>query len=118
MPFRIAHLVPALAVAGFFAVAAQAGDLEQKSVRVDYSDLDLLSSSGHATLMGRIDSAAREVCGPAGPELQAWQSSRACRRAALEQAMPAAHAAFAAAQARSRLAADATWEPAGLTDTK
>jgi UrcA family protein len=118
MHIRVARFAVALATVGLLTVAAQAGEPEQKSVRVDYSDLNLLSSSGHAALVARINGAVKEVCGPEGHELQAQQSYRACRQAALNQAMPAAYAAFAAAEASSRLAADATQEPAGRTAGK
>jgi UrcA family protein len=114
MHTRVAHFALALATAGILAVAAQAGELDQKSVNVNYSDLNLLSAAGHASLMARIDAAADEVCAPVGgKELQAIQAYRACRAGALKQAMPAAHAALAAAEAKSQLAADTTQEPAG-----
>jgi len=111
MSFRTASFAIALAAASFVSVAAQAQD--QKSVRVDYSDLNLLSSTGHASLVARLNAAADQACGPVGGhELQNLQSFRACRQAALESAMPAAHAAFAAAQSKSQIASESTQEPA------
>ena len=105
MSFRTAPFAIALAAASFLTLSAQAGDLEQKSVRVDYSDLNLLSSTGHASLVARLNAAADQACGPVGGhELQNLQAFRACRQSALESAMPAAHAAFAAAQSNAKMA--------------
>jgi UrcA family protein len=103
-----------LTAASLETFSAQAGDLDQKSVRVDYSDLNLLSSTGHASLVARLNAAADQACGPVGGhELQNLQSFRACRQTALDSAMPAAHAAFAAAQANSKMVSESTQEPAG-----
>ncbi|QJB70044.1 UrcA family protein [Parasphingorhabdus halotolerans] len=46
-----------------FAASASAQNRTVRSVAVDYSDLDLVSAAGKATLQGRIKGAVRQVCG-------------------------------------------------------
>ena len=114
MSFRTASFAVALAAASFVSVAARAGDLEQNSVRVNYSDLNLQNASGRTALLTRLHAAADQACGPVdGRDLKGVRSFNACRQSAMAQAMPAAHAAFAAAQSNTLMASDSTQEPAG-----
>lgn len=56
---RIRPLIAAsLAAATLIATPAFA-----ESVRVEYKDLDLATDAGQKTLQGRLDAAARQVCG-------------------------------------------------------
>jgi UrcA family protein len=58
--------IPVLALAAFsLAVAAIPAWAETRSVTVQYADLDLASPEGMATLQGRIDAAAKKICGRA-----------------------------------------------------
>ncbi len=86
--------------------SAQAEILDQTTVNVGIADLDLTSQAGHAALISRLTQAANQACAPAAQNLQQLQQVRACRTAALEQAMPAAHSILAAAAAKSKLAGE------------
>ena len=70
------------------------------SVQVRLNDLDLNSSVGHATLMGRVHQAAAAVCG--GNEVHRslgdQQQYLICRSETMANAMPALHAAIASAE--------------------
>ena len=56
---RIRPLIVAAAAAATLATTPAFAE----SVRVEYKDLDLPSSQGQAALQGRIEAAARQVCG-------------------------------------------------------
>ena len=64
-------LLPALAGVGLAALAAAPGSTQAQpatsqdsvSVRISYSDLNLATSAGARQMMGRIQSAARIICG-------------------------------------------------------
>ena len=84
---RNAGLALAL-LAAAFAAPAQAADREIRTLTVDYSDLNLASPSGVATLRTRLAIASRNVCGENdGRELAVTADMLACRDAALKQAM-------------------------------
>jgi len=70
------------------------------SVQVRISDLDLATPDGHATLMGRVHQAAAAVCGgdEAHRSLGDQHTYLTCRSETVANAMPALHAAFAAAE--------------------
>lgn len=63
---------------GFVAIAAPAA--AQSSVAVEYSDLNLASEAGRATLENRLEGAVRDVCGaaPRVTDLRAMAGYRAC----------------------------------------
>lgn len=56
------RLRPLLAAAAAAATLA-ATPAFAESIRVEYKDLDLASDAGQKTLQGRLDAAARQVCG-------------------------------------------------------
>ena len=58
--FRTFAIVSALAVLGATPALA---DEAARSMKVSYADLDLSTEAGAATLLSRIRSAARQVCG-------------------------------------------------------
>ena len=63
---------------------------EVRSEAVPYHDLDLGNSDGAATLLGRIRSAAKDVCAPEPPhasDLAAGGAYRACVQQAADQAV-------------------------------
>ena len=57
------------------------------SVTVRYADLDLSSPAGASALYGRIQAAARQVCGYAGRDVVAQASWRSCYRSAVGDAV-------------------------------
>jgi UrcA family protein len=73
---RIPHL--ALACLTLAAAGPAVADNAQRSVTIQYADLDLATSNGASALYGRIAGAARTVCGDdAGRNLnerRAWQT--------------------------------------------
>lgn len=105
-------MTAALGIAG---LSQQAGAQEVQTIQVvvPYHDLDLTSAAGAATMLTRIESAARTACGgePAispGSRLMLLQSRQAfsnCQQEAIESALAQLHApevdrAFAAATSR------------------
>ncbi len=69
------------------ATLAQVG-IEQVSARVAYGDLDMSTVAGGKTLLKRIESAARRVCGDAGPRSPLKpRSVPVCRRETVESAI-------------------------------
>lgn len=75
-------VTPAIAALAF-AVSATSAWAEQRSVQVDYSDLDLSSDTAVALLEGRIRTAVRTVCGaPDHRNVRAAQSWKQCREGA------------------------------------
>ena len=83
---RKAGLALAL-LASAFAAPVQAADREIRTLTVDYSDLNLASPSGVATLRHRLAIASRNVCGESdGHELAVRADMLACRDAALGKA--------------------------------
>ena len=55
---------------------------DTRSVRVDYSDLDLAGQSGVSTLEHRVTGAMRQVCDGPAFELSEKMQQRACERRA------------------------------------
>jgi UrcA family protein len=69
------------------------------SVAVSYADLNLASAPAQLTLRNRISYAARTVCViEDSKELALRSATNDCRSDAVERAMPAYHAAVAAAR--------------------
>ena len=73
--FRTFALVSALAVLGASPTLA---DETSRSIKVSYSDLDLTTQAGAATLYSRIRGAARQVCGYEGVTYAETSSWRRC----------------------------------------
>jgi UrcA family protein len=89
MSRAIKFAIAALAASAIInpAVLAQPG-VERVSVEVPYSDLNMSRSAGGETLLKRIESAARRVCGAASPKLiQQTISVAKCRSEAVEDAV-------------------------------
>jgi UrcA family protein len=109
----IAAPLAALALT-FLAAPAFAGDaaVEQRSLKIDYRDLDLTKESGVAALNRRIAHAADAVCGPVEVrDLTALDRFHACRAAAIGAATSDLQAAIESAR-RSLYAANSTSAPA------
>jgi len=86
-PFVCAALA-ALALTATATVQAQSSSAtEPHHLKVRYGDLDLATISGASTLYGRIQGAARFVCGQEGRSLLAQQQYRACIRQAVSDAV-------------------------------
>jgi UrcA family protein len=94
--------IPALAalvVAGALVLPTVTQAAESQSVHVSYADLNLASNAGQYALRGRIDEAARTVCGiEDSRELALASAVNLCRNGAVEGARPAYEAAVAAAR--------------------
>jgi UrcA family protein len=96
----------ALTVLGAPAFAGGAA-VEQRSMNIDYRDLDLTKESGVAALNRRIARAADAVCGPVEiRNLQDHDRYQVCRAAAIAAAVPTLEAAIDSAR-RSLSAANA-----------
>ena len=83
------YVIPALAALSL-AAAAQANETDTTtvSVSVRYSDLDLASGAGMATLQSRIAGAVKAVCGrPDSRDLHALGDWQKCRTQAMEGAV-------------------------------
>lgn len=93
--------VAALASTTLVTASAMAEPVAVKSAAVAFSDLDLTSRAGSATLQRRVNAAARQVCdfGDAR-NLMARAASEECRAQALAQAEPQVDAAIKRAQVR------------------
>jgi UrcA family protein len=92
----LAALTASLALAG----AAHAAGTEQHSVKVAYSDLNLMSDAGTRALYGRITSAAREVCAAAdvdNRDLRGLAVERQCENRAIAGAVASVHSSRLAA---------------------
>lgn len=63
LPAMAGVSLAALAIAPGAAQAQPASSQESVSVRISYADLNLSSSEGAREMMGRIESAARIICG-------------------------------------------------------
>jgi UrcA family protein len=84
---------------------AMAADATGNSTVVRYSDLNLASDDGQATLNRRIAQAAKSVCWQAdGPTLTEHQDYAACRSTALASAQPTLNAVIASARSDHRYA--------------
>jgi UrcA family protein len=66
---------------------AEAGTPATRSVTVSFRDLDLSSVEGARTLYGRIQSAAKQVCGYAGADLIEQSIWKSCYRHAISDAV-------------------------------
>lgn len=70
----------------------------QRTAEVAYSDLDLSSASGAATLKARVQHAAQRVCASNGDRsLSNKVETRACSTVAMAKAMPQVELALAKA---------------------
>ncbi len=69
------------------AAPAKAADRETQSIKVDYSDLDLSSRAGVNALRHRLVAASRDVCGEGDVRQADAPDQRACREAALQDAL-------------------------------
>jgi UrcA family protein len=79
--FLTAAWAAVLFVTSLPASAAQP-EWDARSVKVDYSDLDLTGAHGASTLERRVASAVRQVCGGPTFELSEKMQQHACERAA------------------------------------
>ena len=77
-----AIVIAAFQVTGV-AVAGSLADVPRRQV-VRFADLDLTREAGAATLLGRLQAAAREVCEPLKSE---WLDSHRCMDQALARAV-------------------------------
>jgi UrcA family protein len=60
----------------------------KSAIKVDYSDLDLNSQAGSATLLWRMQHAAHVVCDEGGPHsFSDYVASRECERQAIDRAV-------------------------------
>jgi UrcA family protein len=87
-PFAVA-----LALLAASPAAVQAASIEQPSVKVTYSDLNLATAEGQASLQGRLQQAATTVCG--GEEglrsLADEVNYKACRAATISNGLAQIH---------------------------
>jgi len=65
MSLRTPLIATALSSIALIVAAAPAAAQEQRSVEVEYQDLDLTHPNGKARLHNRVKKAARSVCSPA-----------------------------------------------------
>jgi UrcA family protein len=93
----------ALATVALFASFPAAAS-EPDQVRVAYSDLDLTSDAGQATLNNRIRNAVKRVCAPVTPSASSYLEHKACKRAAYAGARSQMQIAVARAGERKALA--------------
>src|SRR5579863_3364645 len=79
----------ALAYAPGAAQAQTASNPDQVSVRISYGDLDLSSQTGAREMIGRIDNAARVICGEpsSNADLSGWAQQRACAQSTVSDAV-------------------------------
>jgi UrcA family protein len=79
--------------------AATQPDWDQRSVKVDYSDLDLTKAHGVSALQHRVTGAIRQVCDNGGGfSLQEKMQQRACAKQAGSKAAIGVDQAIAAAR--------------------
>lgn len=91
---RIVTAIAAFASVSVLAVPAFA----QRTAEVAYSDLDLSSADGAATLKARVRHAAQRVCASNGERsLSNTVETRACSTVAMAKAMPQVELALAKA---------------------
>lgn len=88
-------LAAAAATAGTVSFPAYAGETA-KTVAVDYSDLNLASAEGAASLKKRVERAARDVCSfPGDRSLDGAMKAKSCSKLSLAKAMPQVELALA-----------------------
>lgn len=99
-----ACLLGAATGAAAAATAAAAGDSAQvRTTRVAYGDLNLATAEGSRALYARIESAARQVCGPYDARnLAEVAAARACQARAVAQAVSDVHSPMLAATYAAR----------------
>lgn len=98
------HKILVIAATACLALPAAPALAEQRSITVDYSDLNLTSEKAQKRLTRRIEAAARQVCGfyaYAKPVDAGGTKARACYRQAKADALKK----FAAAVEHQHLAA-------------
>jgi UrcA family protein len=82
-------------------VSAAQPEWDTRSVRVDYSDLDLTGVSGVSTLDHRVTGAIRQVCDGPAFELREKMQQRACERGAGTTASKDVQSAISTAKQQS-----------------
>jgi len=88
-------LAAAAATAGTVAFPAYAGEAP-RTVAVGYSDLNLASAEGAASLKKRVERAARNVCAfPGDRSLDGAMQAKTCTKVSLAKAMPQVELALA-----------------------
>lgn len=93
----IAALAAAVGTTGTVAFPAYAAETP-KTVAIDYSDLNLASADGAASLQKRVDRAARNVCTvPGDRSLDGAMDAKSCSKVAAAKAMPQVELALAKA---------------------
>ena len=83
-------LICASVIAVSCAFSAQAGQInEPRQALVHYDDINIHESAGARILLGRIEAATRNVCGPAPDQRQlgAWATYRSCMARAQDRAV-------------------------------
>jgi UrcA family protein len=97
----------ALAASMVVGIASAASSTDARSMKVNYSDLNLASDAGTQTLYSRIASAARSVCGTHdvdNRDLRGLASARQCESNAIANAVSAVHSERLAALYSARVA--------------
>lgn len=88
MKSAIRHTIFAVFLGSLSALAAAGPGDEPAKRTVHFADLDLSHGAGVAVLYTRIQSAAREVCGPANAwELKAMMITRHCVQQSIARAV-------------------------------
>jgi UrcA family protein len=83
-------LICASVLAVSCAFSAQAGQMDEpRQTLVRYDDINIHESAGARILLGRIEAATRDVCGPAPDQRQlgAWVTYRSCMSTARDRAV-------------------------------
>ena len=91
-----------LATLAAAAVALSASPLAAESINVAYGDLNLASAAGQKTLDGRIDRAARQLCGHNAVGTRSVRENQAAKMC-FQKAKAAANEQFAASVTASTL---------------
>lgn len=84
---RTQYVAVALAATSAAPTAFADTGMRSVSVSVAYGDLDMSREAGGATLLRRIESAARTACGDASSHLLVYQTRATCRREAVSRAV-------------------------------
>lgn len=78
------------AFAILFACGAQAGEISpQRQMAIRYDDINVKEAAGAQILLARIETASRDVCGPAPDirNLNGWQLYKGCEKKAVDKAV-------------------------------
>jgi UrcA family protein len=104
----LAHQLAALAACACIITGAQAvadaPQLNVRTVKVSYADLDITTGKGSAVLYGRIRRAASRVCAPlpAPREIRRYQQWKECQSSAISNAVATVNQPVLTAMHRSR----------------